>query len=236
MNASMLKVHPKTGEIKGKVSLRTFADTDGSPEMSWVRMNNGRVLCLLQRLNINNAYRPTDYSLMASIDPATDDTFTIRLARTNRVTQIKADDSGFLYVGEAGLTGRFSRLDGGIERFDPATMESKGLVVEESELGGDIVDFEIVNDSLGFVIVGSEKTSIVAFDPSIGKKLGTVLGKESFAFQQLLYDRERKLMYVLDKDARRPAIRVFEIPAFKEREEWRWEFRLSPTFIALMEG
>ena len=72
---------------------------------------------------------------------------------------------GALVVSEVGT---FGVNDGGIERVDLASETAQGFFVTEADLGGDITDFVLVSDHLGYALVAKADftTTLVAFDPT----------------------------------------------------------------------
>jgi hypothetical protein len=225
---TMLKVNPESGQILGEIG-GFDADADGYPEMAWVLPQNQRLLVLLQRLN-RETYQPTDYSSLAVVDLQHDQvTENLHLIRRNPVTEIRTFQ-GKIFIGEADAMGS---LAGGIERRDAATLQSEGIIAEDTELGGDIVDFEILGPQLGAAIVGSSKTTLVTFDPSTGKKTGTLLDPGTYSLQRLRWDADRQILLVGDGDVHHPAIRIFAGSPLAELIPARIALALAPYHFEL---
>jgi hypothetical protein len=225
---TMLKVNPATGQTLKEIG-GFDADADGYPEMAWVLLQNHRLLVLLQRLN-KQTFQPTDHSSLAVVDLDQDAVSqNYQLLRRNPVAEMRAVN-GKLYIGEADAVGS---LAGGIERRDATTLQSEGIIVEAAELGGDIVDFEIISPTLGAAIVGSDKTTLVTFDPTTGKKTGTLLDPGTYSLQRLRWDSDRALLLVGDGDVHSPAIRVFSGTPLVEQTAARMALPFAPYHFDL---
>jgi hypothetical protein len=216
----------------GKYAFRT----GGTPQMTLMAEANGLVFVQLQRLK--TAVEPSDKSYVIAVDPGTDTIAgEIKLERTNPVTDFKTGPDGLLYVGEAGRTGMISELDGGIERIDPKGVASRGLVVEETQLGGDIVDFEILDTARGVAIVSppkSGKTRLVTFSLSSGETAREVFETPGYTLQQLALDRDRGELYVADREGKAPGIRVLDAGTLLEKH--RIKMVLPPYQMVLSPG
>jgi hypothetical protein len=201
------------------IDLTEWKDADGFAEASYMVASGGRVAVALEQLDIGT-YLPGGPGTLLVIDPATnlpDKAKTRPLARKNPFTEFKKWD-GKLYLGEAGVLNRKKPvLDGGIECIDPVTFASKGIIVEEAKLGGDILDFEILTDKLGVAIISTPSTDVMLFDPSTGEKVTppggrpgeALLSGGGFRYTHVLVDRARALFYLADRDSEHPAVRVF---------------------------
>ena len=143
-STDLLIVNPTTGEHLGTIDLSEYADEDGFPEMDKMTVFNvfgiTRVYVSIQRLNRTAWYAPTDTSYILEINGRTNQvTKAITLTGVNPFTDLVLDGIHLL-VGEAGS---WFALDGGIERINILTGETDGFIMTESELGGNILDFEI---------------------------------------------------------------------------------------------
>ncbi|HVM95588.1 MAG TPA: hypothetical protein VMT89_04330, partial [Candidatus Acidoferrales bacterium] len=170
---SVLIVNPSVGAdcagfVLGSVDLSQFADADGVPEMDQMAIVNGKLYVSLQRLNRNNAFKPAGPGMIAVIDTVTDTVAgQITLSGENPFGETKGliVDNGTLVIGEAGQLGV---NDGGIERVDLTTGMAAGFFITEAELGGDLNDFVLDSDHLGYAITAGTdfSNSLVAFDPT----------------------------------------------------------------------
>lgn len=152
--------------VRGLVDLtpvRSPLDTDSSMAMEALGVvRAGRNLFVaLQNLN---AFSPVTEGTLAVIDPAADtlvdtDGATsaidpVRLTGRNPVAMV-VTPGGRLVVASAGVLAFMppQRLDGGIEVIDPATFRSTGFRVTESNLGGDLSGFVMLDEARGWAVV-----------------------------------------------------------------------------------
>ncbi len=192
--------------VLGSVDLSEFADDDGIPEMDQMALVNGLLYVSLQRL-LN--FAPARQGALAVIDTATDQAIgSITLTGQNPFAKTKGLPvvNGQLVVAQVG---NFGINDGGIERIDLSRGEAQGFFITEAALGGDINDFVLVSDRLGYAVVGASDftTSLVAFDPRAGRVTRTLLsGVEYIADIEL---NNRGELFVLDRTFERPGVRIF---------------------------
>lgn len=194
------------GFVLGSIDLSAFADADGIPEMDRMLVVGGRLYVITQRLDRNNFFAPAGNGMLAVIDMARDEVVdTITLSGANPFAVSDGRD-GTLIVIE---TGRFTTLDGGLERVDLASGQAAGFFVTESNLGGDITDAVIISDQLGYAVLSDEefRNSVVAFNPRTGAPGGTLVSGSNFVSDLELNDRGE--LYVADRSAERPGVRVF---------------------------
>lgn len=232
----ILVIHPQTGKpVENSIDLKKFADSDGNPEMTWLKIQGKSLLVQLQRLK---DYVPSEYSSVLTIGIDDQTIKETRLLRTNPVTDFKEGPDGSLYLGEAGWQGAVSKLDGGIEKFSPDSFQSQGIVVTEETLGGDIMDFEILSEELGVAVVSTPRSKLVAFNPKTGHLIRSqeallLPEGEPYTFPFLVQDRARKLFYLTDRDKQNPGIRVFRSETLKEMPGQRWNTELPPYHLVL---
>jgi len=240
----LLFLNPLTGEETGKISLANLADSDGIPEMAWMARDGEKVAIALQNLNkLVPEVGPDKQIIPAKVavyDLASKTIKAHTLAHANPITEFKQGPNGEWYLGEAGFTGWVSKIDGGIERLAATTFEPQGLIVKEENLGGDVVDFEILADNLGIAIVAihtadSETNQLVSFDPSNGKKLQVLQKGAGAQFHQLLLDRPRGLFYMADRHATEFGIRVFSTTTLLEDKAAKRSLQLPPYHLSWMD-
>ncbi|MBI2506185.1 MAG: T9SS type A sorting domain-containing protein, partial [Candidatus Latescibacteria bacterium] len=157
-SAELLVVDPQTGTERGTVDLSAFADADGLPEMSAMAQVGTRVYVACQRLDRNGGFAPVGDSYLAVIDSGTDALVDmdrgadgvqgIRLAAANPYSVVAVGRR--IIVSE--LAG-FGDLEGGIEVIDEETGISRGLVITEAQLGGDVTTLDMVDQEKGYAIV-----------------------------------------------------------------------------------
>jgi len=190
--------------VRGTIDLSAFADADGNPEMSQLAVVGERLYVSLQRLQ---NFMPAGPGVIAVIDIATDQVVTsITLSGENPFAQTKGLTvvNGALVVAEDGV---FGVNDGGLERVDLASGTAQGFFITEADLGGDITDFVLVSDRLGYAIVSKPDFSNVleAFDPVTGTVIQPVLTSSSLSDVEL---NDRGELYVGDRSLTQPGIRI----------------------------
>lgn len=155
----LLVVNPVTGDSLGAVDLSGFADADGLPEMSQLALHGNRLFVACQRLDRDNGWVPTDVSIIAVIDVATDQVVDVdeNAAGVQGIAMAGKNPAGAVQRGGKWLlstVNTFADLtDGGIEMIDLANLRSEGIVLGEMALGGNLSSLTMVSDSEGYVVV-----------------------------------------------------------------------------------
>jgi len=219
----LLEVDPSTGAILGTISLAAFADQDGLCEMHRMLVYGNRLFVEVQRMfrqDWPDPWVPAPPSQLVVInlntrqivdaDPGQPGTQGIELEGLNPVAALQIDAaSGDILVPEAGAYGVTD--GGGIERVDPVGMRSRGLVITEAELGGDIIDFAPWTPERAYAIVSLPgfETALVAFNPATGQRIGVVWNPGDFVLADLLSYPTGHL-FVADRDYFNPGVRVFD--------------------------
>jgi len=243
--ATLLVVDPTTGPdcagfVRGEVDLSAFADGDGLPEMDQAVVVGGRLFVTLQRLDRRNFFRPTDKSVIAVVDVATDTVVgAIDLTGTNPF----AESAGLApdpATGKIVLTevGEFNRIDdGGLERIDPATLTAEGFFVTEQDLGGNVSDVVIVDDHHAYAILldASARSKVVRFDPTTRQVVATLASADEFLVDIEL-GPDRETLYLTDRTLRRPGVRRFAIAADVELEPSPIDTGLPPFDVVFVAG
>lgn len=157
-SAELLIVDPQTGAERGTVDLSVFADADGLPEMSSMVQIGTRVYVACQRLDRNNGFAPVGDSYLAVIDtgtdalvdmnPGVDGVQGIRLAATSPYSMVAVGHQIIL----SEVAG-FGDQKGGIEVIDADTGTSHGLVISETQLGGDVTGLAMVDQEKGYAVI-----------------------------------------------------------------------------------
>jgi hypothetical protein len=218
-DTQLLIVDPSVSDctdfVRGEIDLGAFADADGLPEMDQMAIVEDRLYVSMQRLDQDNFFVPAGPGLVAVIDTATDEVVgDIELsggnpfARTHGLTVRNAS----LLVAEAGV---FGVNDGGIERVDLQSQAAQGYFVSEADLGGDITDFVMATDDLGFAIVSLPDFSnaLVAFDARQGNVVRTLASGGNFADIEL---NDRGELFVADGTFGRAGVRIFDVQTLDE--------------------
>ena len=211
---SVLIVNPSVGAdcagfTLGSIDLSQFADADGVPEMDQMAIVNGKLYVSLERLNRNNAFNPAGPGMIAVIDTVTDTVVDhITLSGENPFSESKGltVNGGMLVIGEAG---RLGTNDGGIERVALTTGMAEGFFITEAQLGGDLNDFVLVSDRLGYAIIAAPdfSNSLVAFDPTTHAVTKTLLSGSGFLSDIELNDRDE--LFLADRSITKPGVRIF---------------------------
>jgi hypothetical protein len=197
--------------VRGSVDLSAVADADGLPDMDQMAVVGDRLYVAAQRLDINTVLRlPADNGAIAVVDIATDRLIdTIELTGKNPFAATKGLTlrDGALYIAQAGF---FGVMDGGIERIDLATGQAQGFFITEQDLGGDITDFAIVSDRLGYAVLSrADFTNVlVSFDPQTRAVIATLLTTPGFTLFDLELN-DRGELFLADRDRRRNGLRIF---------------------------
>jgi DNA-binding beta-propeller fold protein YncE len=243
--ATVLVVDPTTGPdcagfARGTVDLGQFADGDGLPEMDQAVVIGDRLYVTLQRLDRRNFFRPTDQSLIAVVDVATDSVVgSIPLTGTNPF----AESAGLTpdpLTGKLTLTevGEFGTLgDGGLERVDPATLTAEGFFVTESDLGGNVTDVVLIDEHHAYAILLDEvgRSRVVRFDPTLRQVTATLAEGDEFLVDIEL-GPDGGTLYLTDRTLKRPGIRRFAIADDSEIAPSPIDTGLPPFDIVFVEG
>ena len=243
--ATLLVVDPTTGPdcagfVRGTVDLAAFADGDGLPEMDQAVVIGDRLYVTLQRLDRRNFFRPTDRSLIAVVDVATDSVVgSIALTGTNPF----AESAGLTpdpLTGKLTLTevGEFGTLgDGGLERVDPATLTAEGFFVTESDLGGNVTDVVLIDEHHAYAILLDEvgRSRVVRFDPTLRQVTATLAEGDEFLVD-LELGPDGGTLYLTDRTLKRPGIRRFAIADDSEIAPSPIDTGLPPFDVVFVEG
>lgn len=176
----LLIVNPTLGVITGQIDLKNYADGDGIPEMSNMIQHENRVYLAIQRLDRNNTqyiFPPTDYSSILEIDTSTDQVLAeYKFQSKNPITMKKLEVFGepHLVAATPAYMGFNFQIDGGIEAFNLRTKTFRqGFLYAEQTAGGDILDFVIKDNTVGYanVMYQDFSVSIQKFNPTTGERL-----------------------------------------------------------------
>ncbi|HYD49524.1 MAG TPA: hypothetical protein VEB21_14305 [Terriglobales bacterium] len=211
------------GFVRDRIDLSAFGDGDGLAESDVMAIAGGKLYVLLQRLDRDNFFVPSGPGGILEIDIASDTVLReLELTTGNPFAQTQGlwVENGSLVVAEANELGK---NDGGIERIDPIAGTALGFFVTEETLGGDITDFVLVDERLGYAVVSLADFSnaLVRFDPTTGAKLETVLSGGNYADIEL---NDRGELWVADSTFGAAGIRIFSAASGVE---------LTPEPIAL---
>ena len=222
--------NPRTGEATSEtISLADYTPADGStPGMDAAVYCDGMVYVALQKLDDN--WSPTDNSSVVAIDAGTDKVEDeIVLEGKNPQGMSLFEEK--LYVA---CTGSYGTQDGGIEVIDLSTGDTEGVLVDESDLEGDVSNVIVISATRGYVIVAGAdwSNSVVPFNPttgSVGKPLDDVDNAAAFG---LAYDGTN--LYVGDRSATDPGLLVID-PDDNSVISGPHDLGMPPNAIALLE-
>jgi hypothetical protein len=197
--------HFKTGEI----DLSSLADADGIPEMDQMAVVGKRLYVVLEYLDRNAIFAPAGRGRIAVIDIETDELVgDIELSGENPFAQTKGLTvrGGKLAVATTGLYGA---ADGGIELVDLANQTAEGYFISEADLGGDITDFVLVSDHLGYAVLSLADftNALVAFDPLERRVTKTLLSGGKFIADIELDSRGE--LFAADRTLNASGLRIF---------------------------
>jgi hypothetical protein len=153
-------------------------NADHLPRADQILLHDGLLWVTLQ--DANASFTQFMNGRLAIIDPAARVVVgVIDLSGQNPFESlVYAPETGLIYVGLAGIFPGLNAqsLTGGIEAIDPATRLSRGLLVDDDALGGNVSAVAIASAARGFAVVtdAAFHNRLKAFDPGTGDVLGTV--------------------------------------------------------------
>ncbi|MBD3236306.1 MAG: T9SS type A sorting domain-containing protein [Candidatus Eisenbacteria bacterium] len=244
--SDLWEVDPTTGEPTAVIDLSPLADADGIPEMLGMAIQEDRLFVGLQRLDRDYYWIPVPPSYLAVIDLADNSLIDmdlespgmqgIALSSLCPNSWIVTDPlTGDLLVGQVGAYGV---ADGGIERIDPRTGESRGMAVTEAALGGDLNVWSTHDGMRAYaIVIGTDySTKVEAFDLQTGASRGTVTSASEYAFSHLWVDLARAQLFVCDRSYADPGIRIFDLRDHTPLVPQPISVGLYPFWLCGMEG
>ncbi|MBI1909890.1 MAG: hypothetical protein HYS22_06950 [Deltaproteobacteria bacterium] len=169
----LLVVNPQTGIITQTIDLTPYADSDGEPlaradRILWI---NGKLFVSIQ--DLAEDFKVTTEGKILVINPTTGKVEkVIRLSGRNPFDIKYSPSRKKIFVSLADFFNNTSPY-GGIEVVDTQSLNSRGILISDNQLGGAPADIEL-NTKVGYVVVGSYRdgnrfeTSVVRFDPDAG--------------------------------------------------------------------
>ena len=163
--AHLLIVNPQNGSELGRIDLSPFADGDGLPEVSQIVRIGQRLYLTCQRLDRDNGWVPADDSFLIVVDLATDDLVDIDPATEGiqGIVLSAPNPSSAIALGDkiaVAVVANFGDRAGGIDLIDTATNQSRGLVIGEQALGGDINSLVMATQDRGYAVISDENFAI----------------------------------------------------------------------------
>jgi len=212
-------VDPNQGRRSGLIDFSWLADADHVPEMAHMVKVGNRVFVAVQRLDRNSQlYPPTGTSYVAVFDastekfidaePATFGVQPITLAASNPFGEMVYNPaSGKIWVPNVGF---FGVKDGGLELVDPTALTTSGVVISETQLGGDLTDVVPIDATHGVAIISDSNfnTLLVGFDLNSPASIDTIYAPGGFALADAELSPDGRI-FVSDRTPVAPGIRVF---------------------------
>jgi hypothetical protein len=223
---TLLIVHPYAGDSLGVIDLSPLADADGIPEMDRMEIVDGKLF-----VTLNNVDRTTwlpagpgkvavidiEADTLVDCDPEVPGIQPITLELPNPYSELRYDRCREELI--VACLGAWGVMDGGVEAVDPFALESKGVVITESEIGGDISDAILGPGPKGYAVVleavpwPDNFARLVAFDLAAREPIDTLYEQTSGSGSSLAgieINRQGEL-YLCDRDVTDPGIRIYDI-------------------------
>jgi hypothetical protein len=226
---SLMVCDALTGGNVSTIDLSVFADADGLCEMdqmieipSLPDHPEGLLLVSIQRQDRSGSFWVAGPATLALVDiateslvdanPDTPEVDGIDLQLNNpfwRMAYQPVLDRGWRVL--VNCPGSYGVDDGGIEMVNPATLQSDGVLISDSQLGGDLLDFQLFGTAMGWAITNSPtfQTALVQFDFATGTVLQTALTTAGFDLVDLETSFDGRL-FVGDRTASAPGIRIYD--------------------------
>ena len=219
--AELLIVNPVTGDSLGAVDLSVFADADGLPEMNQLALYDNYLFVACQRLDRDNGFVPTDVSVIAVVDVMTDQVVDVdaNTAGVQGIVMTGKNPAGAVQRGDKwflSAVNTFGDLtDGGIEVIDLVNLRSEGVVLGETDLGGNLSSLAMVSDDEGYVVVldASFANAVKRFDLAMQSVSAGLSGVSGGYIPDLGVFGRR--LYILDQgsfaDPTSAGVRVYDV-------------------------
>jgi len=231
----VLVADPQTGNKVGTIPLAAYAtNSSGTPRPDRLIAAAGKVLVTLQ--NIDATFQEYGPGLLAFLDPGDDTVIdTITLEGRNPFGPMSVDPvTGDVYVADAGIFQGLlpNDLSGGVEVIDPVAMASKGLLVDDDDLGGNVSGVAVTGLGNGYAVVvtAAGANDVKAFDTATGAIGGTILHSTAL-IPEIRYDGDGYLL-VAENDVGNPGLRVFD--GATGAQVARISLSLPPASIAIL--
>ncbi len=218
-SADLLIMNPSdpSGLPQSSISLAEFADSDGLPEMARMIRVERWLFVACQRLT---GFAPSNPSVVVvidtqadtvlDVDPNTPGKQGIPLTLRNPFTGFAFDRANTRLL--LGCSGAFGDLDGGVEAIDPIGLQNLGVLITETQLGGNVSEVvwhsptkAYASTTFGFPGVGT----LVSWNPANGTPYGVIHGPGEFNLPDAEIN-DRGELYVCRQDFSTPGVLVFD--------------------------
>ena len=196
----------------GELDLSAYADDDGIPEMSSAVIANGKLFIALQRLDRDNSWTPSNDSIVAVFDTATDQEMTtgiqLPIRNVGSIQYLAANNTVYVQgVGDYGSSwsGRDPEYTGGIVSIDPNSYAVSQILDDgdaDNHPYGNISGMTIVSADKGYFIGYAEMgdNSLYMFNPTTGEVSGVandyLTGKNISGMQAGTYADANGLIWI----------------------------------------
>ncbi|TGL59110.1 hypothetical protein EHQ58_09340 [Leptospira ognonensis] len=229
-NADYIPIYnASTGIQQSFISLSAYKESfssSGTPdafvEIGAMVQHESSLFVTLQRLDRNDVsgfFPPNSDSLLIEIDMNLDQVigvYTLPIRNpSGRIYKKVIFGDLYLLISCVGYVGFLSRADGGILAFHlPTKTFRANALFAESTAGGDILNFQIKDESIGYasVLDASFKKTIQAFRPATGERLGTLLeipGTTGVSLNGMALTMDGKLIIGVT-DFKNPGLNVYD--------------------------
>jgi hypothetical protein len=225
---SLLVCDALSGANAATIDLSVFADADGLCEMDRVLEGpassghpDGLLFVSIQNQDRSGSFWiPTDAARLAVIDIATESLVDadplapgingIDLQFNNPTWRLEFAPVNGAWRVLVNCTGSYGVQDGGIEIINPYTLQSEGVYLSETQLGGDILDFALLGSNIGWAIRSnaSFQTELVQFDPTTGTVTQVALTSAGFDLSDIEISNDARL-FVSDRNPANPGVRIY---------------------------
>lgn len=172
----LLRVDLNSWATEAVVDLSPLADVDGIPEMAWMAIHNGKLFVQLERFNDGEPYGFIPPATLAVVDLASEQLLDLDPLKEGlqglELLGTAAKHKMQILPGTSTLylsaSGQFFD-SGGLESVNLDTLQSNGLILEETvgEIGADLGCFVFTSPTKGYLVFSTdliESTHLVDFN------------------------------------------------------------------------
>jgi hypothetical protein len=222
---TLLIVHPYTGDSLGIIDLSPLADADGIPEMDRMEIVDGKLFVTLNNIDRSTwlpdgpgkiAVIDTEADTLIDCDPDAAGLQPITMTLPNPYGELRYDPCRQHLI--VACLGAWGDLAGGVEIIDPSALETKGVVIGETALGGDVSDALLAPTGKGYAVVmdpipwPDNFARLVVFDPVTGEVCDTLYQQTTgmgSSVGTIELNRQGEV-YLCDRDALQPGLRIYD--------------------------